>query len=132
MVLVQTVSLLLPGLSGWSLQGFLSLSGSTGHLIVDVSIHGALQACLDPNGGAYQVYPPMTSEPFPRRIGFFESLSSPVDRLLITICIYTSALRIPAIHFLLRRGSLPEGTYATLRLLCNSDALRYSHPMNYL
>ena len=84
---------------------------STGHLIYTVSSVRALRACLDPNGSAYQVDLPMTSEPFPRRIGLFESLSIPVDRLLITICIYTSARRLPAIHFLLRQGSLPEGTY---------------------
>lgn len=52
----------------------------------------ALRACLDPNGSAYQVDLPMTSEPFPRRIGLFESLSIPVDRLLITISVYTTDL----------------------------------------
>ena len=53
----------------------------------------------------------MTSEPFPRRIGLFESLSIPVDRLLITIGMYTHTLRLPAIHFLLRQRLLSEGTY---------------------
>ena len=125
MVLVQTVSLLLPGLSSWSSWGFLSLSGSTDHIIVTVSRHGELRARLDTNGAAYQVDTPMIVEPFPRRIGLFESLSSPVDRLLITICIYTFALRLPAIHFLLRQGLLPEGTYATFLLLCKNVTHRY-------
>jgi len=66
MVLVQTVSLLLPGLSSWSSWGFPFLSDGTDHIIVTVSRHGALRARLDTNGGAYQVYPPMIVEPFPR------------------------------------------------------------------
>ena len=117
-VLVQTGSLLLSGLSHWSGEGFLSLSGSTGHLIYVVSNVRALRACLDPNGSAYQVDLPMTSEPFPRRIGLFESLSFPVDWLLITIGMYTHTLRLPAIHFLLRCGSRRKATYATSSNVC--------------
>ena len=94
-----------------------------GHIIHTVSSARALQVHLNPNRAAYYANTLMTVEPFPRRIGLYESLSIPVDRLLITIGMYTHTLRLPAIHFLLRQGSLPEGTYATFLLLCTNMTL---------
>ena len=80
-----------------------------------VSLHGALRARLDTNPGAYQVYPRMIVEPFPRcMLGYGTQFSDPVDRLLITMPGYTPGLGFQQFTFFFDAAHAAKGPSTTL------------------